>query len=1216
MKLPVIIDPRYHDAVVFDAQLVAHPPQVDSAIMLVHLLHRIGIESGVYSLDGPCNEALRSGDVEQHFPMRVDSTGQPDTAVLAAAAHQLAARPDRSVVVANSERGVVAARDAGFGMVVIAVPAGHVTELRRSGADAVINALAEVTVRTENRRMSKLPDALTSYPQLATVLAFRRPVLLFDFDGTLSAIVDDPSSATLVPGMADVLAALATLCPVAVLSGRDLADIRKRVGLDGVWYAGSHGFELVGPDGVHHQNESATPAIHALEKAAAELREQFAGIHGIMVEHKRFAVAVHYRNAAAERIGAVLAAVRSVGQRDGFRVTGGRKVIELRPDINWDKGTALQWLLDRLPRDRSPVMPIYIGDDLTDEDAFDVVRHDGIGIVVAHSEDGNRTSAAQFRLENPDGVRVLTEKLVADIRAASTSDPWSIVFEGYQPGTELLREALCTVGNGYFATRGCAPESCASESHYPGTYVAGIYNRLSDRILGQTVENESMVNLPNWLPLTFRIDDGPWFDVDSVEVLSYRQELDLRRALLTRRFRFRDAAGHTVTVTQRRLAAMHMPHIAALETTVLAENWSGKVQFRSLVDAGVENRLVGRYRGLSGKHLTVLKAHALSEDSVLVAVETSQSRIFLALAVRTSVWNDFERCSADYQFVHQEGRRAGHDITVTVQAGQSITVDKVATIYTGRDRAISEPAIQAARSLQHSGRYRDLAQEHELAWTHLWERFTINIAGGPDELRVVRLYLLHLLQTLSPYTADLDVGVPARGLHGEAYRGHIFWDELFVLPVLNLREPVLTRSLLDYRYRRLPEARRAARDAGRHGAMFPWQSGSSGREESQRLHLNPRSGHWNPDPSARAHHSGLAIAYNVWQYYQATADLEYLTTFGAELLVEIAQFWMSLARFDTQHDRYVIRGVIGPDEFHTGYPGRLYDGIDNNAYTNVMAVWVILRAMDVLTLLPLRDRLRMLETTGLSTGDLADWEKVSRRMFVPFHKDGVISQFEGYEGLAELDWESYRSRYGNIQRLDRILEAENDNVNHYKASKQADVLMLFYLLSADELRALLGRLGYGFAPVQIPRTVDYYLKRTSHGSTLSAVVHSWVLARGSRDRAMEYFQTVLKSDIADIQHGTTAEGIHLAAMGGSVDLLQRCFTGLEMRDGRLFLCPEWPEELGELNFPLQYRGHRLYLEVRGRAARVSAEPGNAAPIDVMCRGRVHCLMPGSTVEVS
>ncbi|MBW0011735.1 glycosyl hydrolase family 65 protein, partial [Mycobacterium sp.] len=535
-----------------------------------------------------------------------------------------------------------------------------------------------------------------------------------------------------------------------------------------------------------------------------------------------------------------------------------------------------------------------------------------------------------------------------------------------------------------------------------------------------------------------------------------------------------------------------------------------------------------------------------------------------------------------------------------------------------RDPAVSEPATTAERYLGAAGRYADLHRQHARAWARLWEQCDIGLADSDDALRalrVLRLHLVHLLQTISPHTAELDAGVPARGLHGEAYRGHVFWDSLFVSPVLNFRLPNVSRSLLLYRYRRLPEARRAARRAGYLGAMYPWQSGSDGREVSQQLHLNPASGRWNPDASARAHHVGLAIAYNAWQHYQVTGDRQFLIDYGAEMLVEIARFWVGLASFDDSRDRYTIRGIIGPDEFHSGYPGKEYDGIDNNAYTNVMAVWVILRAMDTLDLLPLRHRLDLVGKVDLRAEELDRWDHVTRRMFVPFHDD-VISQFEGYSELAELDWEHYRQRYGNIQRLDRILEAEDDSVNNYKASKQADVLMLFYLLSSEELLGLFGRLGYRFAGQQIPTTIDYYLARTSDGSTLSALVHSWVVARANRHHAMKYFVQVLASDVADIQGGTTAEGIHLAAMAGSIDLVQRCFTGLEARDNRLILGPHWPKALGSIEFPFVYRGQRLHLRVSGRAGALTSEAGNTGPILVECRGRVQQLSPGHTVEVA
>ncbi|MFF7047262.1 hypothetical protein ACFY94_02670 [Streptomyces griseorubiginosus] len=180
--------------------------------------------------------------------------------------------------------------------------------------------------------------------------------------------------------------------------------------------------------------------------------------------------------------------------------------------------------------------------------------------------------------------------------------------------------------------------------------------------------------------------------------------------------------------------------------------------------------------------------------------------------------------------------------------------------------------------------------------------------------RILRLHLFHVLQTLSPHTADLDVGVPTRGLHGEAYRGHVFWDELFVLPYLNLHFPEVSRALLRYRHRRLEQACAAARATGRRGALYPWQSGSDGREETQRLHLNPRSGRWLPDHSRLQHHVGSAIAYNVWQYCEASGDAEFLHTKGAEMLLQIAASRPLRPSTTSAWDR--IRGVVGPDEYH------------------------------------------------------------------------------------------------------------------------------------------------------------------------------------------------------------------------------------------------------------------------------------------------------------
>jgi alpha,alpha-trehalase len=1216
------VDRRYHDAVILglDSVITETAPGAvearDSAVPLLRRLRDAGVTAAVYSPGRDCFQALRAAGISDLVALAVDGSSPTETA------GRLGVRPVRCAVIDRDEAGVKAAGDGGFGLVIGVQRNGHAAELLSCGADAVVADLAGITVRRGGAAMSRIADALRAYGQVKELVANRRPVVFLDFDGTLSDIVDHPESAKPVAGADAALRALAAQCPVVVISGRDVGDVRDRVKVDGVWYAGGHGYEVIAPDGTALENAAADVA-DTVARAAGRLAETLRDVAGITVEHKRFAVAVHYRNADHRDADRAIAAVRELARTEGLRITAGRKVIQLRPSMDGDKGTTLGWLLQRIVGgdDAGPgaVLPIYIGDDITDEDAFDAVQFDGVGIVVRHDEDGDRPSAAPFSLENPTAVVEFVRRLALDLEqtAATTDDAWELVYEGYDPKYERLREALCTVGNGYVATRGCAPEAADSEAHYPGTYATGVYNTLADRVAGRTIENESLVNLPNWLSLTFRIDGGPWFHVDDAEILSYRQTFDLRNATLSRSLRFRDGSGRITALTQQRFASMHQPHLLAMRTTLRAENWSGTAEFRSLLDGRVQNTMVERYRSLSSGHLTATAIDEMAPDSVLLRTETSQSRIAIAVAARTTVWHEDVgdgRADARYAFV-ADGDRGGHDVRLELTKGQSVTCEKVVTIFTGRDTAISEPASAAQQYLGTAGRYADLHQQHARAWARLWEQCDVGLSDSTPALRVLRLHLVHLLQTLSPHTAELDAGVPARGLHGEAYRGHVFWDSLFVSPVLSLRLPNVSRSLLLYRYRRLPEARRAARRAGYLGAMYPWQSGSDGREVSQEVHLNPESGHWNPDASARAHHVGLAVAYNAWQHYQVTGDRQFLIDYGAEMLVEIARFWVGLATFYDTRGRYMIRGIIGPDEFHSGYPGKEYDGVDNNAYTNVMAVWVIMRAMDALDLLPLRDRLDLVGKVDLTAEELDRWDHVTRRMFVPFHDD-VISQFEGYSELAELDWDSYRQRYGNIQRLDRILEAEDDSVNNYKASKQADALMLFYLLSSEELLALFGRLDYRFEPEQIPKTIEYYLSRTSDGSTLSAIVHSWVLTRANRHHAMRYFVQVLGSDVADIQGGTTAEGIHLAAMAGSFDLVQRCFTGLETRDDRLVLGPHWPEALGAIEFPFVYRGHRLHLRISGRTGDLTSEAGNAGPITVECRGRVQHLLPGQSIEVA
>ncbi|MFP3908064.1 MAG: glycoside hydrolase family 65 protein, partial [Acidimicrobiales bacterium] len=723
------------------------------------------------------------------------------------------------------------------------------------------------------------------------------------------------------------------------------------------------------------------------------------------------------------------------------------------------------------------------------------------------------------------------------------------------------------------------------------------------------VENEDMVNAPNWLPLSWRPEGGQWFDLRLVDILEHSLDLDLRRGVLTRSSQVRDAEGRTTRITQRRLVSMSDPHLAVLETTLLAEDWSGRVEVRSCIDGGVTNSGVPRYRALANRHLQVTEAESRDDGIAYLQAETTQSRVRLAVATRTRLAAGAAGTEAEVRAT-TDGNVVGHHLSFDLEQASPVTVEKVAAIHTSRDHAVTEIGTDARARVERAATFDQILAPHVVAWSHVWNRAHLDASVDESTAMAINLHLFHLSQVVSKHSTEVDAGVPARGLHGEAYRGHIFWDELFILPLLAVRWPGLARGHLMYRYRRLDEARHAAAEEGYRGAMFPWQSGSSGREETQTLHLNPRSGRWLPDGSHLQRHINAAVVYDVWKYYEASGDGDFLAFHGAELILEIARFWDSASTYDKALDRYEIAGVMGPDEFHERYPDADEPGLRNNAYTNVMAVWCIDRALDTLDEVTDRRSAELRESLGITAAELDRWRDITHKMRVCFHDGGIISQFEGYGDLAELDWADYRSRYGDIQRLDRILEAEGDSPNNYKLSKQADVLMLFFLLSPHELADIFERLGYPFDDTTIARNVEYYDARTSHGSTLSGVVHAWVMSRTDRRRSWNFFLEALRSDLFDVQGGTTQEGIHLGAMAGTVDLLQHCYTGIETRDGVLWLDPSLPAELEHLSLDLRYRRRWVDMEFEGGTVTVAVRASKLGPICVGFGGEVHQLAPG------
>ena len=788
--------------------------------------------------------------------------------------------------------------------------------------------------------------------------------------------------------------------------------------------------------------------------------------------------------------------------------------------------------------------------------------------------------------------------------------PFRIVFARDLPEQEGGREALCALGNGRFATRGATSQRWRQDGwYYPGTYSAGIYNRLTSRVGHESLEHEELVNLPNWLPIEVELSDEP-SALRSWERLEYRRELDLAHGLLAFTIRLRAPDGRELRIQERRWVHLAHPHLAGQLLLVDSNGWDASLRITLGLDAAVENANADEYIGLDRQHLTAFQTGSEGRELSWLQARTRHSDIAVALAARCRVrLHGAESAQLLAARATHTAQKVSRQIECVLTNGSYVSVEKLVTLYTSRDRACSEPRAQALRCLSGELDFVQLERSHACVWQRLWHACTLELPGHERTLAALRLNLFHILQTVSPHTAELDTGVPARGLTGENYHGHVFWDELFLLPVLNLRWPELTRGLLLYRYRRLAEARRHAHALGLRGAVFPWRSASDGREVTEPLRRNPRDGSFLPDHSRLQRHINVAIVYNVWQYVQVTGDREFLWSHGAELIFSIALFWASAARLEPD-GRYHLRGVVGPDEFHDAYPEAEHPGIDDNAYTNVMAAWCLLCALEVAEQLPRTQRDPLFEQLGITPKDVAHWDTLTRRMAVPVQSDGVIlDQFAGFEQLEPFPWERYRERYGDIQRLDDILAAEGDSSNRYQVCKQADVLMLFYLLSLDALTALLGRLGYAFDAEAYRRNVQYYMERTSHGSTLSRVVHAWVLTRLDRERSWSALREALGSDLCDVQGGSTREGIHIGAMAGTLDIFQRAYLGLEVREDHLRLAPQLPPELTELRLSMRYRTQWLELHVSRNTLRVMSLPHGEGSAQLEVNGHRYELTP-------
>lgn len=727
-------------------------------------------------------------------------------------------------------------------------------------------------------------------------------------------------------------------------------------------------------------------------------------------------------------------------------------------------------------------------------------------------------------------------------------DLWQIEETEFNPARQHTWETLLTVGNGYFGTRGTFEEGFPDAS--PATFIHGLYGPVP-------LYHQELINVPHW-PSMELVFEGEPFRLERARISAYRRWLDLRTGILHRTVRWHPTTDHTLELHFERMASLVEPHVGVVRLTARSISGDGTFILRSGLNAYVDNL---RYR-----HWKVVDEGILSEGEIYLLLESLGNGRRLAMVAQLIPL--FTPSSPSLTFMpclHCPTL----ELQVRLQAGQRLVVEKRVALVT--DQEDSDPLGRARQVLANLRRRAPEApwEAQEKEWGRIWQRVDVEIEGDPAAAQGVRFSLYHLIIAAPRHTDRTSI--PARGLSGFAYRGHIFWDtEIFMLPFFIYTQPEIARRLLRFRYLTLPQALERARALGYRGAMYPWETVPDGTEATPRWILS-RSGEpvriWTGD---REHHITADVAYAVWQYWQATGDDEWMAEEGAAILLATAAFWASRATYNPQKRRLEIRDVIGPDEYH--------EHVHNNAYTNGMARWNLQAALKVWEWLRSRDPARaedLAQQLALHSRDMDQWEEIAGALLLPQdERTGIIEQFEGFFELESIDLRAFEER---TQAMDEVLGRER--IQRTQVVKQPDVLMLLYLLPDT------------FGPEALRAAWNYYEPRTDHrfGSSLGPAIHAALGARvGEMEAAYRHFMHAARIDLDDLR-GNTADGIHMATCGGVWQAVVFGFAGVKLKDHPILVDPRLPEAWERLSFPLAYRGRRWRVELSRSGGYVEPE---------------------------
>ncbi len=758
-------------------------------------------------------------------------------------------------------------------------------------------------------------------------------------------------------------------------------------------------------------------------------------------------------------------------------------------------------------------------------------------------------------------------------------EAWNVTEPVYAPEYTHRSETVFALGNGYMGVRGNFEEGAPKDTEStPGTYINGFYETepiiYGEFAPNQPQEFQTMINVTAWIPMQVKVNDH-WFSFDDGTLHEFSRSLDLKGGTLKRSLCWESPTGEQLQIDSERYVSLTQQHLGVLRYTVTPMNFSGSIEIHSWANGDARNFYHLRHQALS-----VLET-AIDGDQGWVNSQTKNTQFQMvcgmthAVSSTQSSWEPNQHFAAEEQGVHWW-------IAFEGQKGQSYTVDKFAALATERDMTPDtlRPAMHCVLTEAAAEGFSSLLRLHQEAWAQYWDDTDVEINGDPLLQQGFRFNAFHLFQSTG---RDGQTNIAAKGLTGEYYEGHYFWDtETYIIPFFLYSQPELVRQLLVYRYNVLDHARANARRMRNNGALYAWRT-IDGREASGNFLGSTVQYHINAD-----------IAYAIFKYLEATGDEEFLLDYGAEMLFETARCWADRGFFSPRRDdKYVINEVCGPDEYKPG--------VNNNCYTNYMAKFNLEQAVQAYQHLE-RQHPKALAALSqrleLQSDEVDLWARCARQMYLPYDEDlGIHPQDDSFLDKDPIDVDAISDDdiplVGNWHPL---------VIWRYQIIKQADVILLQFLL------------GHEFTLNEKRRDFDYYEPKTTHDSSLSPAIYSIMAAEiGYHEYASNYFRQTTRLDLDDYNKNAW-QGIHTACMAGSWMCVVNGFAGMRTHHGQLKFRPTLPDSMEGYSFKIKFQQRQLQITVADGCATYTLVSGPA--LTLHHKGQSFTVAQGSSQSYS